>query len=253
MAEWYANERFWSVLYPYLFSEERMLQGAVHAQQIAALSGVAWGRVLDLCCGPGRVALPLAAKGFQVTGVDASPFLLDKAKARAAEQGLSAEWVLEDMRSFCKPGVFDLAVNLFTSFGYFKDPEDDLRVLRNVHASLAPGGVLIMELMCKERLARIHEPLMVESLAGGALLAQQVEITDGWKWVRARWTLVASGRAEAFDLEHRLYSGQELEDRLLQTGFRDVALYGDLAGGDFGPKAERLVIAARKPEEGLEA
>ncbi|MBV9276310.1 MAG: class I SAM-dependent methyltransferase, partial [Verrucomicrobia bacterium] len=67
---------------------------------------------------PGRHSVALARQGFQVTGVDRSPFLLGKAQERAEFEKLSIEWVREDMRAFVRANGFDLVINLFTSFGY---------------------------------------------------------------------------------------------------------------------------------------
>jgi hypothetical protein len=50
------------------------------------------------------------------------------------------EFVQEDMRHFHRPAAFDLALNLFSSFGYFEDVTEDLQVLRHLHVSLTPGG-----------------------------------------------------------------------------------------------------------------
>lgn len=245
MAAWFQNERFWKVFVPYMFNAERMELGKDQARQAAELAGIASGAVLDLCCGPGRISLPLCEMGFAVTGVDASPFLLDMAKQRAAEQGITAEFLLMDMREFVRPQAFELALNLFTSFGYFEDPADDQRVLANLRESLKPGGVLVMELMSKEVLARIHKPAMVEVHADGAMLVQQVFIEKSWTRVRSVWTLVRGERAETFELEHALYSGRELKDLLLAAGFASVDVLGGLDGCEYGPKAERLVLVAR--------
>ncbi|WP_041076350.1 class I SAM-dependent methyltransferase [Thermotoga caldifontis] len=58
------------------------------------------------------------------------------------------------MRDFVRPGYFDLVINMFTSFGYFKDQEDNLRVLRNIKESLKSNGKLLMEMVSKEALLR---------------------------------------------------------------------------------------------------
>jgi len=58
--------------------------------------------------------------------------LLEHARTRVGQANLSAEFVLEDMRRFSRPATFDLIINFFTSFGYFVDQADDLRVLERV-------------------------------------------------------------------------------------------------------------------------
>ena len=154
MSDWFEDDSLWKGLYPFMFSERRFNVAEDEAKGILALSKLEKGNVLDLACGPGRHAIALARDGFRVTGVDLSPFLLEKAASLAQEQNVDVEWVQADMRHFLRPEAFDLAISIFTSFGYFDDKQDDLAVLRNIRRSLRVGGILVMELMGKEILAR---------------------------------------------------------------------------------------------------
>src|SRR5947209_11684902 len=125
--EWFENDDFGRELYPFMFSDERFPATPEEVGPILALTHCNSGSVLDLCCGPGRHSVELSQRGFKVTGVDRSPFLLEKARDHAAKSGASIEWVKQDMREFVRPASFDLACCLFTSFGYFEDEQDDLR------------------------------------------------------------------------------------------------------------------------------
>ncbi|PYM56158.1 MAG: SAM-dependent methyltransferase, partial [Candidatus Rokuibacteriota bacterium] len=80
MAEWYEDESFWESVYPVTFAAERFAVGADEAGAALTLAGVERGAVLDLCCGPARHAVPLARRGFTVTAVDRSSFLLARAR-----------------------------------------------------------------------------------------------------------------------------------------------------------------------------
>src|ERR1017187_4812379 len=140
--EWFEDESLWRELYPYVFPLERVAAAVGQVTQLLDLAGVTGGAVLDLCCGPGRHAVEFARRGFVVTGVDRSPFLLERARERALASALEVEWVLDDMRHFERPASFHLACNLFTSFGYFEREEDNLRVLANIRESLRDGGAL---------------------------------------------------------------------------------------------------------------
>jgi len=244
--EWFENEDFWRDLYPYMFSEERFSAAREEVNRIMALTQVSGGSVLDLCCGPGRHSVAFAQRGFHVTGVDRSSFLLDRARKYATESGVSVEFVQDDMRNFVRPASFDLACSLFTSFGYFKDEGDDLRVLRNIHQSLKANGTLVIEILGKERLARVWQGTISNELADGSLLFQRNQIRDDWTRVYSEWTLVKEGRSKTFDFEHTVYSGRELKDRLLSSGFRDVKLFGDLQGSPYGLEPLRLIAVARK-------
>ncbi len=245
--EWYEDESFWKATYPFLFSEARFDAAETHVENILNLVGLDSGPVLDLCCGPGRSAIPLAQRGFQVTAVDRSPFLLVKAKARAAHENLNIEWIESDMRKFERPAAFDLVLNLNTSFGYFDDKDEDVGVLRKIFGSLKPGGRLVMDLMGKEKLARIFEPTTSEKLEDGTLLVQRHEIFDEWTRVRNEWIIIKGSEVRAFEFHHTIYSGQELKDRLLAVGFGDVKLYGSFEGEEYCRESNRFVAVAGKP------
>jgi 2-polyprenyl-3-methyl-5-hydroxy-6-metoxy-1,4-benzoquinol methylase len=70
--DWFANEALWADLFPFEFGETAITAGETQVERVIALSGVERGDVLDLACGPGRHAVPLAKRGLRVTGVDLS-------------------------------------------------------------------------------------------------------------------------------------------------------------------------------------
>ncbi len=115
MSEWFKDEAFWEETYNFLFPESIFEDSKEQIENILKLVDFDGSSVLDLCCGPGRCSIALAKKGFSVTGVDLSPFLLDKAKERSNSETLSIEWILEDMRRFVRPSSYDLVLNMFTS------------------------------------------------------------------------------------------------------------------------------------------
>jgi SAM-dependent methyltransferase len=244
--EWFENEDFWRDFYPYMFPPERFSAAREEISRIMGLTQCNGGSVLDLCCGPGRHAVEFAQRGFRVTGVDRSPFLLERAREHASTADATIEFVMEDMRNFVRPVTFDLACNLFTSFGYFKDEDDNLRVLRNIYQSLQETGVLVMEVIGKERLARTWKDTICTQHADGSLFVQRPQLREDWCRVYSDWILVKDGNARSFSFEHTIYSGRELKDRLLSCGFGQVQLFGDLQGSPYNLEATRLVAVARK-------
>jgi SAM-dependent methyltransferase len=241
--QWFENEEFWRTFYPFMFSEKRMAAAAGEVDRVLALSGVAGGAVLDLCCGPARHSLVLAQRGFSVTGVDRSAFLLAKARERTADAAL--ELVEADMRDFARPGRFDLALSLFTSFGYFDSRDEDLAVLRNIRGSLKSGGVLLMDVISKEYLAARPCATIWENWPTGEIHVQHFDVFPGWARIRVQWLLIDGERARRFEFEHNLYSGQELVALLERAGFADVRLFGSLDGTPYDATASRLVARGR--------
>jgi len=81
----------------------------------------------------------LARRGYGCTGVDITPSYVRAARESAAAEALDVQWVLQDVRTFVRPSAYDLALNLYISFGYFDDPAEDLLFVQNVLASLRSG------------------------------------------------------------------------------------------------------------------
>ena len=241
MPAWFEDDAFWIALYPYLFPEEQCALAEEHVDQLLALVAPTGHVVLDLCCGPGRHAIRLAKRGFAVTGVDLSAFLLAKAQARAQAAQVAVEWLRDDMRHFVRPGAYDLVVSLYTSFGYFADPQDDRRVLQNIFRSLKPHGVYLIDMLGKEVLAKTFQPTTSSQAPDGTLWIRRHAIVDGWSRVRTEWMLIQGDKATTFHFQLTLYSGHEIKERLEQAGFGTVHLFGDLQGNAYGPEASRLI------------
>jgi SAM-dependent methyltransferase len=246
MNAWFQDENIWIKTFPFMFNEERLKSSEKQVNQLLELTGFTGKEVLDLCCGPGRHSVLLARKGFRVTAVDGSTFLLNKARERGKEAGVEVEWIQQDMREFVRPEAFGLAINIFTSFGYFDEEEDDMKVLANIHASLKPGGILVMELMSKENLAMVFQPTTSQQLPDGTTLVQRHHVYDDWTRARNEWFVIKDGKADVFHFDLRVYSGSELRQRLNQEGFSEVKLYGDLEGNAFDHEKDRLCVVARK-------
>lgn len=243
---WYEDERFWAAI-DYLLSDPKRPIAQETAQIIQLLGLETGARVLDLCCGPGRYSVELAKQGYRVTGVDRTRPYLDKARALAAEQKVDVEYVEQDMREFQREGAFEAAINVFTSFGYFEDPADDARVLRNVFASLRPGGRLLMEMAGRELLAAKYSPRDWMEFADGALFLFNREIVGGWTEARNHWIFIKNGERTDFNFTHRVFTGDALSRALTDAGFLVEGIYGSLERTLYDRSATRLVAVARKP------
>jgi SAM-dependent methyltransferase len=243
---WYEDKNFWVDLCPFLFPESRFEDAPKEVDLILSQVAKPVRSALDLCCGPGRHAVALAKRGIDVTAVDLTAYYLDMAREAAAAAGVEVEWINEDMRDFVRPQAYDLALVMFSSIGFFEDEKEDLGVLKNMHESLTPGGTLLLEMAGKEWVAEHYEETSCDDLPDGSLLVQRHKIIDGWRRVKNEWILIKGDRAKTYTFKHRLYSGAELTERLLETGFRSVSLSGSLEGDEYTYGARRLVAAAVK-------
>jgi SAM-dependent methyltransferase len=242
--EWFEDEEFWTAYASTMFDEERWAEVPEIIDRIERLAGLKPGAaVLDACCGPGRHSLELASRGYRVTGVDITEAYLQA--ARESSGGLEGlAFVRSDIRSFEGGAAFDLALNLFTSFGYFADPADDLEALRRLRASLKSGGKLVLETQGKETSVRDFVP--GESFErAGCEVRTEFSVVGPWEGLRERWILRApDGKVVDRSFVLRLYSGTEMRERLLEAGFSKAEIYGDLDGSPYDQAAKSLVAVA---------
>jgi SAM-dependent methyltransferase len=178
-----------------------------------------------------------------VTGVDRTKLFLDRAKQKAGN--LAAEWVLADARTFVRPQTYDLAINLFTSFGYFEDPAEDEMVARNLAQSLKPGGKLVMQLIGKE-VAGSQFVAREWQEDDDMILLEERHIVPPYAAIDNRWTIIRNGKMERLGFVVRLYSASELELLLLRAGFSRVRFFGALDGCPYDEHARRLVAMATR-------
>jgi SAM-dependent methyltransferase len=252
--EWFNDEDFWGVYAPIMFDESRWAELPLAADGITRLArldlysgagGPAGLRLLDLCCGFGRVTLEMAGRGFACTGVDITQCYLDTAREDAAAGRLDIEFIKADIRDFVRPGYFDLAVNLYISFGYFADPQDDKRVLKNLYNSLRSGGVLIIETLGKETAVRNFVRSEWFRRAGYIVLTEYAPV-DSWTGLWNRWTLLKDGERIEKEFTQRLYGAGELRALLLEAGFSGVEIYGSWEESPYDERAEKLILVGRK-------
>jgi SAM-dependent methyltransferase len=203
-------------------------------------------RILDLPCGQGRHAIELAGRGYQVTGVDLSAFMLEVATERAANEGVQVRWLEGDMREGMPDERFDLVLNLFTSFGYFDDPADDSRVLRAAAGMLHPGGRLVLEVINGERTMSQFQEREWFTVGRAAVLEARRLDRPAQRMVVER-TVSRPPESETSVHALRLYTGEQVDAALRAAGFGHIDLYGDWNGEPLRSDSMRIVAVASNP------
>ncbi len=244
---WYLDDGFWQVFYPVMFGPERFQQAERQVKPLMRSLELAPGdTVLDLACGPGRHAVPLAAAGLRVTGLDASPFLLERARNYARERRVGPRWLRQDMRADLGRERYRAVVCMWSSFGYFDTVDEDLRVLEQAWQALLPGGTLLLDVVGKERLLQDLQPVHCTEFEHGDLLFERPLLTDGMRRMENVWYLVREGRVYEQCWSHNIYTAVELEQLCFRAGFSSVRVQADLAGSPYDMEAERLLLFAVK-------
>ena len=200
--------------------------------------------VLDLACGHGRIANRLAERGARVTGLDATPLFLQRAREDAERRGVDVEYVEGDMRDLPWEERFDRAVCWFTSFGYFEDDENR-QVLRGVRRALKPGGAFLLDV---QNLPFILRNLQADSVweRGGDLMIDRHDLDLSSGRMNAERIIVRGGHTRRFPYFVRMFTFTELRGWLLAAGFSNVTAHGRGEGDELTLESPRLFTLARR-------
>lgn len=243
---WHDSDDFWALFEEILFNRGRLAAAQTEVDQIVTLLPISAGaRILDLPCGVGRHALEFARRGHAVVGIDRTAKYIERARAEASRRTLDVTFEVGDMRAVCMPDTFDVVVNLFGSFGYFEQRDDDRTVVEHMYASLRAGGQFIIETMGKEILARTF-CARDWSEEGDLLLLSERTISEHWSRIDTRWIAIRGTERFEHRVSVRSYSAVELSSLLAACGFGDIRVYGSLDGIAYDHAAQRLVVIGRK-------
>ena len=208
----------------------------------------AGGRILDLACGYGRHTIPLAAKGYELVGLDLSLDMLKAALTRAQAESLAIKFVHGDMRDLNFRELFDGAFCYDSSFGFFSEPEN-LMVLRGLGDALKRGGRLLIDVANRDYAIR-GIPTRNWWEGDGCLVQEDIEFDHTTSRLAIkRFAVFADGMQREYNISMRLYSLHELLRMLQMVGFevREVSGNRNTPGSFFGAESNRLIVLAEKP------
>jgi SAM-dependent methyltransferase len=208
--------------------------------------------LLDLCCGAGRHLLALYAAGFRrLTGVDLSISLLDEARRRFALAGSSEiELVRADMREIPFTDRFATVLSLFTSFGYFDADRENARVLRSAYGALRPGGRFLLDLMNRDWVLAHLVAEEETEVRGSPVRVRRSFDVDRQRVEKEVTPLSVGVDARPIRESVRLFTPNEVQEMLAESGFTGVRLYGSLAGETWSPESRRMIVVATRAEAG---
>ncbi len=201
-------------------------------------------RILDLACGYGRHALALAEAGYTVVGLDASRFLIER--AREIYPHPRASYVIGDMRGPFDGAPFDAIVNFFTSFGYFDNDAENERVFRAVFDALVPGGRFVMDFFNADHV-RTHLVPETMSLIDSATVIQERVIDEPF----VKKTITISNPC-CYELEFHesvwLYTADDLRRMAQAAGLVVDHIIGNYDASPFHAETSpRCILIAHRP------
>jgi len=215
-------------IYDYLVGSVDYNEWLDYIEAIVRKYGYKVSTVADLACGTGNTTLPFAQRGYRVTGVDLSGEMLGIAREKAKEQGLSAEFLEQNMCELSLPEPVDLVTCYHDGLNYIVEPADLARVFRGVNGNLKPGGMFIFDLVNVHKLNRIH---------GGTTFVDEENMSLIWETFyyqdRDVWEIQLTGFIKKGDLYEKFreihqekgYTTEEVIGMLEAAGLELLDIY----------------------------
>lgn len=237
------NEKEAEKAYPLL---ERIIEGAGYGDRAGT-------RILDLACGAGRYSILLASKGYRVTGVDLSRPLLDEALKKwngleKESKSGTLELVRSDMRELPFKSSFNLLINMFTSFGYFENDTENMRVIQTIAKHLVSSGRFVIDYLNRDAVIANLEKES-ESRIGDYRIKQRRWLTkDNLRVEKKVEVINITGDSVLNYTESvRMYDMNQMKTMIEKSNLELIDIFGDYDGMGFSASSPRLILSGRKP------
>jgi ubiquinone/menaquinone biosynthesis C-methylase UbiE len=239
--EWFASW-FDTNYYHLLYKDRDLLEAKKFVNRLVdELNIPAGSTALDLACGKGRHALTLSEKGLKVLGVDLSEQSIASASKLKNEL---LDFQVHDMRHVIKDNNFDYIFNLFTSFGYFEDESENLKVLHCIHHMLEPEGIFVFDFLNLETTLASLVAEEKKTIEGVEFHIQKD--FDG-KYIRKSIDIRNKSEIRHFEEKVRAYSFQALCDMMEKADFEILKSYGNFQLHHFNEKtADRVILICKR-------
>jgi SAM-dependent methyltransferase len=219
--------------------------------------------VVDLGCGTGNLAIPLAKSGFEVYGIDLSADMLAIARSKWDEppvrgRGGSIRWLQQDMRDWELPDPVDAVISFCDCLNYLTEKEDLIRTFRQTFMGLSPGGLFLFDVHAPRTFERYAEeqPFILDEKDIAYLWTSEYDPLD--QIIRHDLTFFVREPSESvsYDLyrrfeeshQQRAYDPEWLKEQLAAAGFELLHICADFTWQEPHEESERLFYVARKPK-----
>jgi len=205
------------------------------------------GNCLDAGCGTGRILIPIAQEGVEITGLDNSSAMLNECRKRLSTEGIKADLVEQDMTNFNCEKNFDLIIIPGGSFQLLDERDDALAALRNFRKHLKPEGLFALSLFTPfyeisheslDGVWRLEKDERIKSSDDRALCHSCVDLDrcENLMEVRHRFEIINNnGIIKSSEVKFsrlRWYGKYEIQLLLESAGFHNVTISGDFENDD---------------------
>ena len=195
--------------------------------------------IADLPCGKGRHSIYLNSLGYRVTGGDLSKNSIEHAKQFENETLHFEVW---DMRKSLE-NKYDAVFNLFTSFGYFEDDAEDLKVLKGMKSGLKESGVIVLDFLNVQKTKNNLVERETKEI-DGIIFNIQREIKDGF--ILKHISFFADGEQHSYTEKVKFLDLKKMQEYFNSAGLSIINTFGDYNLDEFNEEnSSRLILIAK--------
>lgn len=229
-----------------LFTDRMLEQAKKECDFIEDVLDIPKGsKILDVGCGIGRHAVELAKRGYEVVGLDYSSIFLRKGKSYAEKEGANVKFVEGDMRSLSFNEEFDAVINMFTSFGYFAEEKEHLKVLKGIAHTLRPEGKFLLDTINRDYLIR-HFRRKDWSKIDDIFVLEERKLDLEHNRINGKWIFIQGERRREYFHSLRIFTLGELISLLNEVGLNFISHYGNYEKELCSYDSDKIIILAEK-------
>jgi SAM-dependent methyltransferase len=210
-------------------------------------------KILELCCGTGRLTIPIAKDGYDISGVDNSSSMLEQAKVKASEAGVAIDFIEADIRTLDLPDTYDLIFIPFNSIHHLYKNEDLFKVFTAVKNHLKEGGLFLLDCFNPNIQFIVEGEKEQQEIAkyttndGREVLIKQIMRYESTTQMnRIEWHYYINGAFDSIqNLDMRLFFPQELDAYLKQNGFRILHKFGSFEAAAFTDTSDKQIFVCQ--------
>lgn len=243
-----------STIYEDAFTYDQIHSPLAEGKSLEFYKSLSKGKsVLEIACGSGRLTIPLALDGVNITGLDLSASMLKKAKEKSRESGVSIDWIQADCTKFALDQKFDLIFMTGNSLQHLKTAELVHAYFDCVKRHLSEGGIFAFDIFRPSLSILTRDPdtrhflMRYKNKNGEDVLLEESNRYDQISQINLiHWFHIVSGKLQKTDLlEMRQFFPQEINALLHSSGFKILQSFGDWDGNPISDQNFKQIIVAR--------